>query len=563
MSEYSSFNEQGPDKLSAEVYRLRDELDRATEASRRVARDREAAERKLAQTRTEMRGLTDQNARLTDLLGQTRDELVRLKTRLDELSNPPSSFGTVIGLPGNDLADVVIGQRRLRVQVTPDLGADELTVGAQVLLNDVPQLIGVADTARTGELASIKEPLDDGRLVVTTGTGRDEVVHRASTLDDQLLRVGQALLVDVRAGLALGRVPTTDVADLILEETPDVAYEDIGGLGPQIEQIRDAVELPFRHRDLFGAYDLTPPKGILLYGPPGCGKTMIAKAVAHSLSGEGEAAGRSYFFNIKGPQLLNKFVGESERQIRVVFQRARDKASDGAPVVIFFDEMESIFRTRGSGLSSDVETTIVPQLLSEIDGVEQLDNVIVIGASNREDMIDPAILRPGRFDVKVRIQRPDRQAAGDIFRTYLSDRVPMREGETREGMIKSALDRIYDEGPGSEVFEITYASGKASIVRYADLVSGAMVAAIVARAKKLAIKDILAGGPGGIGLDHLLRATDAHLVEDSDLSTANPADWARIIGAEGGHTGEPIVGVRPLRGHQPEPPTDGRTGQYL
>ncbi|WOP18024.1 proteasome ATPase [Raineyella sp. LH-20] len=555
-------SEPTPERQQAEIYRLRDEVRTLTDQSRRLAQEKGSADRRVAQLRTEARGLLDQNARLTDLLGQTRDQLVRLKEKVDELRLPPSSFGLVTGLPGGQVADVTIGQRRLRVQVSPALEMSTLQVGSQVLLNDVPQVIGVAEAALTGELATVKEPLDDGRVLVTTGTDREEVLHRAAALEGQQLRVGQSLLVDTRAGIALGRVPTTDVADLILEETPSVGYEDIGGLGPQIEQIRDAVELPFRHRDLFGAYDLTPPKGILLYGPPGCGKTMIAKAVAHSLSGEGGADGRAYFFNIKGPQLLNKYVGESERQIRVVFQRARDKASDGAPVVIFFDEMESIFRTRGTGLSSDVETTIVPQLLAEIDGVEQLANVIVIGASNRQDMIDPAILRPGRFDVKIRIERPDRGAAEEIFTTYLTDRVPIRAGETRPAMIDAALDRLYATDTAAEVFEVTYASGATAIIHSGDLVSGALIESIVARAKKYAIKDVLAGGPAGISVEHLLRSTRTELSDNTDRPTTDPADWARVLGTDQGeHAGEAIVAVRPLRHAEPLPGPG--TGQYL
>ncbi len=552
----------GPDQLQAEIYRLRDEVRTLTDQSRRLSQEKGSADRRVAQLRTEARGMADQNQRLTDVLAQTRDQLVSLKGKLDELRLPPSSFGLVTGLPGGQVADVTIGQRRLRVQVSPALEMATLQVGSQVLLNDVPQVIGVAEAALTGELATVKEPLDDGRVLVTTGTDREEVLHRSAALEGQQLRVGQSLLVDTRAGIALGRVPTTDVADLILEETPSVGYEDIGGLGPQIEQIRDAVELPFRHRDLFGAYDLTPPKGILLYGPPGCGKTMIAKAVAHSLSGEGGVDGRAYFFNIKGPQLLNKYVGESERQIRVVFQRARDKASDGAPVVIFFDEMESIFRTRGTGLSSDVETTIVPQLLAEIDGVEQLANVIVIGASNRQDMIDPAILRPGRFDVKIRIERPDRSAAEEIFATYLTDRVPIRAGETRPAMIDAALDRLYATDTAAEVFEVTYASGATAIIHSGDLVSGALIESIVARAKKYAIKDVLAGGPAGISVEHLLRSTRTELSDNTDRPTTDPADWARVLGTDQGErAGEAIVAVRPL--HRETTAAIGGTGQYL
>jgi len=412
-------------------------------------------------------------------------------------------------------------------------------------------------------------------------TDEERVIRLASGLRSARIRAGDSLLVDTKSGYALEVVPKSEVEELILEEVPDIAYTDIGGLGEQIETIRDAVELPFLHPDLYAEHRLLPPKGILLYGPPGCGKTLIAKAVANSLAKKvaertGQPEGRSFFLNIKGPELLNKYVGETERHIRQIFQRAREKASEGMPVIVFFDEMDSLFRTRGSGVSSDVENTIVPQLLSEIDGVERLDNVIVIGASNREDMIDPAILRPGRLDVKIKIERPDAEAAREIFSKYLIPELPLHADDLREhgndpvaacaGMIQGAIEQIYSESDENRFLEVTYANGDKEVLYFKDFNSGAMIENIVARAKKQAIKEFLDSGEKGIRVQHLLDSCTVEFRENEDLpNTTNPDDWARISGKKG----ERIVFIRTLvqgkKGSEAgrSIATVDNTGQYL
>jgi proteasome-associated ATPase len=494
--------------------------------------------------------LAESNQRLTTTLREARDQIVGLKEEVDRLSAPPNGYAIFVGTADEDLVDVSINGRKMRVAISPDVDRASLLPGQEVILNESMNVVVAGRFDDHGEIVIFQELIDDGKRAIITGRSDEErVIHLAAPLADITLRNGDSLLADMKSGYAFERIAKSEVEDLILEEVPDINYEDIGGLGPQIEMIRDAVELPFLHPELFHEYELKPPKGILLYGPPGCGKTLIAKAVANSLAKKvaeisGQGTGKSYFLNIKGPELLNKFVGETERQIRVIFQRAREKASEGTPVIVFFDEMDSLFRTRGSGVSSDVENTIVPQLLSEIDGVESLENVIVIGASNREDMIDPAILRPGRLDVKIKIERPDSTAALEIFSKYLTTEVPLNSDDlakhgndaakTATAMIESVVQQMYATDAHNEFLEVTYANGDKETLYFKDFSSGAMIENIVNRAKKEAIKAFLSNGTTGIRTEHLLKACVDEFHENEDLpNTTNPEDWARIAGKKG------------------------------
>ena len=566
-------------------------------------------EERLRETEASVASVTGQNERLADTLREARDQIVALKEEVDRLAQPPSGFGVFLEACEDGTADVFTGGRKMRVSVSPAVELDKLRPGQEVVLNEALNVVIAQGYETVGEVVMLKELLEDGdRALVISHADEERVVRLAEPLRDSVLRAGDSLLLEPRSGYVYERIPKAEVEELILEEVPDITYSDIGGLGSQIVQIRDAVELPYLHADLFREHQLRPPKGVLLYGPPGCGKTLIAKAVANSLAKQvaartaaqraasGEEAdppqepgpakgakdaregkeGKSFFLNIKGPELLNKYVGETERHIRLVFQRAREKASEGMPVIVFFDEMDSIFRTRGSGVSSDVENTIVPQLLSEIDGVEGLENVIVIGASNREDMIDPAILRPGRLDVKIKIERPDAEAAKDIFSKYVLTALPLHpddlaeHGSSREAtvdaMIQRVVERMYSETEENRFLEVTYANGDKEVLYFKDFNSGAMIENIVARAKKMAIKEFLDTGQKGMRVAHLLTACVDEFSENEDLpNTTNPDDWARISGKKG----ERIVYIRTLvsgkQGTEAGRSIDtvANTGQYL
>ena len=552
--------------LVAEVEHLRARLAEAPKRMRTL-------EERLLETKGQLSQAIARNEKLSYTLREARDHIATLRDEVDKLTQPPSAYGVVVGKNEDGTVDVLTSGRKMKVTLHPEIDQVELEIGSEVVLNESFNVILARSPEITGEVVTIKEVLEDGVRALVVGRADEErICELADTVRGIHLRTGDTMRLDHRTNLLLEKLPRPEVEDLLLEEVPDISYEDIGGLDDQIEQIADAVELPFLHADLFAEHRLPAPKGILLYGPPGCGKTLIAKAVANSLARKvaaatGDEKGRSYFINIKGPELLNKYVGETERQIRMVFQRAREKSEEGWPVIVFFDEMDSMFRTRGTGVSSDMESTIVPQLLAEIDGVEGLRNVIVIGATNREDLIDPAILRPGRLDVKIKIERPNKEAATQIFTRYLNDEIPIAEGESVPEMITATVDEMYSEEEPNRFLEVTYANGDKEILYFKDFASGAMIENIVRRSKKLAIKRVISGGAKGVATADLVASIKQEYKEHEDLpNTTNPDDWAKISGKKG----ERIVFIRTLTAAaEAEEPHGGRaiervaTGQYL
>ncbi|NBS29883.1 MAG: proteasome ATPase [Actinobacteria bacterium] len=552
-------------ELKAEIDRLKE---RVAEPSHRIR----ALEARIIELKGELAGSISRNERLSGTLREAKEQIESLRDDIERLTATPNTYGVVLLRNDDDTFDVISTGRKFRVTAGPELDSAEIVAGSEVILNEAMVIIGVRSPDTVGDIGTIRELLDDGiRVVVTARADEDAVCTLSDNLRGTRLRVGDRVRIDARSALVLEVLGRPDVDELLLEVVPDVTYDDIGGLDRQIAEIADAVELPFLHADLFAEHRLPAPKGILLYGPPGCGKTLIAKAVANSLAKKvaaaiGEDKGRSYFVNIKGPELLNKYVGETERQIRLVFERAREKSDEGWPVIVFFDEMDSMFRTRGTGVSSDMESTVVPQLLAEIDGVEGLENVIVIGATNREDLIDPAILRPGRLDVKIRIDRPDAVAAKQVFLRYLNEEIPLRDGESIDQMVDAAVAEMYRTDEANRFLEVTYANGDKEVLYFKDFASGAMIENIVRRAKKAAIKRVIAGGTRGVAMADLIAAVRSEFVEHEDLpNTTNPDDWAKVSGRKG----ERIVFIRTLVDRAAGIAGGGRaiertqTGQYL
>jgi len=571
------------DELREQAAALEDEVvglrRRLQDAPKRVR----TLEERLLETKGQLAQAVTQNEKLTYTLREAREHIAALREEVDKLTQPPAAYGTVLGINEDDeTVDVFSGGRKMRVAAMPEV-LGTLRRGDEVALNESFSVILSRQSERTGEVVTVKDVMGAGRVLIVGRADEERVCELLEEVAEVGIRVGDTVLMDPRSGLVVEKLARPEVEELVLEEVPDISYADVGGLDGQIEQIADAVELPFLHAELFAEHKLPAPKGILLYGPPGCGKTLIAKAVANSLAKKvaevsGDDQARSYFLNIKGPELLNKYVGETERQIRLVFQRAREKSEEGWPVIVFFDEMDSMFRTRGSGISSDMESTIVPQLLAEIDGVETLKNVIVIGASNREDLIDPAILRPGRLDVKIKIERPDEAAAAQIFGRYLTADLPLSADAVRDlgggdpdkcvqAMIERTVEEMYRDDEDNQFLEVTYQNGDKEIMYFKDFASGAMIENIVRRAKKLAIKRFIADGRKGIEVDDLIASIHQEYKEHEDLpNTTNPDDWAKISGKKG----ERIVYIRTLiKRDEASEPAGGRaiervgTGQYL
>lgn len=558
-----------------DVIHKNDEHAREVEKLRVQIQSMEDEIRRLYQSRYQLDQATKQNEKLAATLQEAKAQIEALRAEVEKLTAPPSTYAIFSSVNQDGTANVYVSGRKMKVSLHPAIKSKELRKGQEVILNEALNVIEAKGFDVQGEVVRLKDVLEGNRALITLHFDEEKVAELGDPLLAARLSVGDHLLFDPRSGYIIEKLPKSEAEELVLEEVPDVDYDHIGGLQRELEQVRDAVELPFLHPELFSEYKLSAPKGVLLYGPPGCGKTLIAKAVANSIAKKlGHLTGkevRSYFLHVKGPELLSKYVGESERQVREVFKKAKERAADGNPVIVFFDEMDALFRTRGTGISSDIEATIVPQFLSEIDGVELLRNVIVIGASNRQDLIDPAVLRAGRLDVKVKVGRPDANAARDIFSKYVTPDLPFAEEEIkRHGNAKVLVDHVigqtveamYATSEENKFIEVTYANGEKEILYFKDFASGALIEGIVSRAKKYAVKRAIAKEGSGLRAEDLIRAIREEFKEHEDLpNTTNPDDWAKVAGKKG----EKIIHIRTISGG----PAESRqietvtTGHYL
>ena len=405
---------------------------------------------------------------------------------------------------------------------------------------------------KNGPVVKISELLTDGRLRVGNETGiSDAVVIRSSLLSKEKLKPGLDLRLDSNQRVAVEVIGMGKRLDRSLARVEPIPWSRIGGQHEAVEAIRDSIELPYLHANLFKRFNHPVPKGFLLYGPPGCGKTLLGKATAHNLrlqirdqTGEDHP---EFFLSVKGPEILNMWLGESERQVRDLFSQCREKAAEGHLAFLFIDEAESILGTRqASRIGNNILSTLVPMFCTEMDGLEALNNVVVIIASNRADLIDPAILRPGRIDRKIRVRRPDKEAAREIYKIYLNEELPL--AEARDNLVNAIVDEHYSKGDPNRFLDVQYRSGRHDYLFRGDLASGAIIAAIVERAKEIAIKrSIEQKKESPLTRQDLLEALSKEYRENDLFPPSDiTEDWLKLTDFEPGN----VVRLSPYRSNE-------------
>jgi proteasome-associated ATPase len=506
---------------------------------------------------------------LRDALEEERRDVEDAKRLLAEyeeayqkLTSPANRTGVFLEMLEEGIALIAVGDSEFVVSIDPKLDVQALKAGVRVKVNDAYAIIGVMPPHPGGQVLKVSELLDKERLRVSQDPAGSigRVVVRGHSLKKARIKVGDEVRVEPNFKVALEHFPKTETREYFYEEVPEIKWEDIGGQEEAIRLIRDTIEHPLLYPELYKKFDKKPVKGILLYGPPGCGKTLIGKATAHNLAKEySKRVGkpvREYFMYVSGPKILNMWLGETERMVREIFETARERSKEGRLVFIFFDEAESVLRTRSSGRWLNISNTVVPQFCSELDGLVNLENVVLILTSNRPDYIDPAVLRPERIDRKIKVGRPNKEATREIFSIYLHKDIPLDPNgdpdgpSDKEGLRQCFIDTItsfiWRSVPETEFVRVYLRNGGVETLYWRDLISGALIKSVVDRAKDSAIRRAIAepDHPHGIRLEDLREAVRQEYRENEIFPKSDSLeDWLKLLDFEP----ENVAAIKPIR----------------